>query len=663
MEIDYVYMKNFRQYQDVKIEFPRSPPKNFTVIIGANGAGKTNLLNAMTWCLFGEELHKDSKYAGLPLLNTSTLDETKEGVSELSVEFQLIQNDGKKFKITRTKHFKKKARQDPVEVPQAKTLSVLRETERDWVGPIHDAEAQYLIDNLIPRSIEEYFFFDGERLDDYFKDQTGKDIRMAVFRISQLELFETLIYHLTRRKIDSLKKARGLGDEAESIREMIELQTRSLESDKVIFAELQAKKTKAEQNEQVYSKKLKSSSLERIQILEDRRVDLENEITRMQDEIEDTEAQRLKTLHQYMPIVFAHNALLKTERLIDSRREAGLIPPLYQTIFIQNLLRKGKCICDSDITGKNEFSLDRRNKVEAFLEIGKLSDMSSGLIETNIHIKGMLDKLKSFPETEINLSKTLKNLRDTKAEKNKAIRTISQEIEQSNVENIKMWGKERQRYSNEVDQLKIKIAMQEKQIERRENIIRANNVKLNQELRKQRRHSELLRKLAFCDEAIECANKIRDDIMKKVKDDIEKRTSQQFLDLIWKKNTYEGVKIDDNYNISVPHISGREALGTLSAGERQVCALSFMAALNSVSGFGVPLIIDTPLARISREPRRNIAMNLPNYLEGTQVTLLVTEEEYTPEVRNQISKRVGKTYAINFLERERGSLAEVDLIE
>jgi len=56
-------------------------------------------------------------------------------------------------------------------------------------------------------------------------------------------------------------------------------------------------------------------------------------------------------------------------------------------------------------------------------------------------------------------------------------------------------------------------------------------------------------------------------------------------------------------------------------------------------------------------------MNLPNYLEGTQVTLLVTEEEYTPEVRNQISKRVGKTYAINFLERERGSLAEVDLIE
>jgi DNA sulfur modification protein DndD len=275
----------------------------------------------------------------------------------------------------------------------------------------------------------------------------------------------------------------------------------------------------------------------------------------------------------------------------------------------------------------------------------------------------MLDNMKSFPKTEINLSKNLLSLQETKLENNEKIKKISKEIEQSNVENIEKWEKERQKYSQEVDQLKIKIALQEKQIERRNNIIRANNIKLNQELKKRKRHSELLKKLAFCDEGITCANKTKDNIMKKVKQEIETRTSQQFSDLIWKKNTYEGVKIDDDYNISVPHVSGREALGTLSAGERQVCALSFMAALNSVSGFEVPLMIDTPLARISREPRKNIAMNLPNYLEGTQVTLLVTEEEYTSEVRNQLSKRVGRTYAIDFFEKERGGLAEVHLTE
>ena len=104
-------------------------------------------------------------------------------------------------------------------------------------------------------------------------------------------------------------------------------------------------------------------------------------------------------------------------------------------------------------------------------------------------------------------------------------------------------------------------------------------------------------------------------------------------------------------------------MGTLSAGERQVCALSFMAALNSVSGFEVPLVIDTPLARISSEPSRNIARNLPNYLQNKQVTLLVTEKEYTPEVKRELAHRVGKTYMINVVEKERGNLAEVRLIK
>jgi DNA sulfur modification protein DndD len=87
-----------------------------------------------------------------------------------------------------------------------------------------------------------------------------------------------------------------------------------------------------------------------------------------------------------------------------------------------------------------------------------------------------------------------------------------------------------------------------------------------------------------------------------------------------------------------------------------------MAALNSVSGFKVPIIIDTPLARISSTPRKNIAENLPNYLRGTQVTLLVTEEEYTKEVKEALSKKVGKTYVINFQEKGEGKMAEVELV-
>jgi len=663
MEIDYVHMKNFRQYVDVKIEFARSRPKNFTIIQGANGAGKTNLLNAITWCLFGDELHVDSKYKGLPMVNTTALEESKGEPIEVMVEIQFVQSNGKKILITRGLCFKEIGGK-LTEVPSLHPPPCLiREAERDWTIPIYGSDAQFFINNLIPPSVEEYFFFDGERMDHYFREKTGKDIRGAVFQISQLELFETLIEHLTKRKNEFLKMTRGLSSKAEETRDMIDVQTRSFDVDKEQLEDLIKKKDEAEILEREFSEKLKSSSLEHIKHLEEQRVTLENDLSRAQDEIEDIEGTRLRLLHRCMPIILTHNALLKTKILIDGRREAGLIPPLYQAIFIKNLLKKGKCLCGSDITEKDEYSTSRRKKVEAYLEESELSDMSNELIESNIRIQEMIESVVSFPEEVVSIGKKLKKFQEVKTEKNEALGKISQEIKQSNVENIKHWEEQKQKYAQEKDQLKVQIALKQNHIERRQNMIRAYNSELKQELKKEAKHNSLLKLLAFCDEGVKCADEVKETIMKKTKEDVEKRACEQFLALIWKKETYKGLVIDDDYNISVPHISGREGLGTLSAGERQVCALSFMAALNSVSGFEVPIIIDTPLARISSEPRRNIAKNLPNYLEGTQVALLVTEEEYTLEVEKALSEKVGKAYIINFLEKGIGKMAEVSLIK
>ena len=84
-----------------------------------------------------------------------------------------------------------------------------------------------------------------------------------------------------------------------------------------------------------------------------------------------------------------------------------------------------------------------------------------------------------------------------------------------------------------------------------------------------------------------------------------------------------------------------------------------MAALNTVSGFDVPIIIDTPLGRLGKIPKKNIANKLPNYLEGKQVIMLVTEEEYTEEVKKALCSRVGAEYKIKFVESENGGISQV----
>ena len=110
------------------------------------------------------------------------------------------------------------------------------------------------------------------------------------------------------------------------------------------------------------------------------------------------------------------------------------------------------------------------------------------------------------------------------------------------------------------------------------------------------------------------------------------------------------VKIAEDYTISVINNERSQCLGSLSAGERQVLALSFLAALRDISGFNAPVLIDTPLGRISKEPKENIAKLLPKFLEGVQVTMLMTDEEYTETVRNRLLKYLATEYELDFQE-------------
>jgi DNA sulfur modification protein DndD len=55
MFLQRVLLRNFRGfYGDQTIDFAPLGANSVTVIHGENGAGKTNLLNAIFWCLTGE---------------------------------------------------------------------------------------------------------------------------------------------------------------------------------------------------------------------------------------------------------------------------------------------------------------------------------------------------------------------------------------------------------------------------------------------------------------------------------------------------------------------------------------------------------------------------------------------------------------------------------
>jgi hypothetical protein len=66
-------------------------------------------------------------------------------------------------------------------------------------------------------------------------------------------------------------------------------------------------------------------------------------------------------------------------------------------------------------------------------------------------------------------------------------------------------------------------------------------------------------------------------------------------------------------------------------------ALSYIAAIREIANRNYFMMIDSPLHNISQEERVEIAQNLPSFLPGTQITLLVQDQEYTGHAKKKIT--------------------------
>ena len=655
MFIESVQIKNYRQYLDDKIIFAKPDGiKNFTIIQGANGAGKTNLLNAITWCLYGTEKHLPTKHKGLPIINMSNFDHLRsDKIIDVEVEIIMLDDDMNRIIFKRTLGLRKTSDGQIRNVPDSTSpypdgskFEIIRQIKNEMEII---SSPKYILNQLIPESLEEYFFFDGERLNDYFKDNSGK-IREEVFKISQLDLLEVAIKHLKAKQKDFLNESGKLSPQAERIREQVGAYSSSLERHEEKLKEKIRDKNDASKKEKEYSEHLRNCDITDISELQKKRDELSKYLETIEDDLEDVETRKLDYIINMAPSLFIYDSIVKSSKLISTKEEAGDIPSDYKRHFIEKLLDMGTCICGMDISKNNEF---RENVVKILDHCDKISDISEQLIKEDANLRSIIKSVQEFAKQLKIINKEYTRLEDNKKRSLKAYTDASGKIESyEDIEKIKLWESKRKEYADLKDELSNQIGRNEALIKSTELSIEKYKNNLNKELDKEDKYKKLKQILGFCEKGLKEINAVKSAIMEDFRKEVEEQTKKQFFELIWKKENYLDVNINENYDLSVMHQSGWEGTDTLSAGERQVLALSFMAALNNVSGFDVPIIIDTPLGRISKEPKKNIAKNLPNYLKNKQVILLVTEEEYTQDVRDALVERVGKEYRIYFDETQ-----------
>jgi DNA sulfur modification protein DndD len=89
-----------------------------------------------------------------------------------------------------------------------------------------------------------------------------------------------------------------------------------------------------------------------------------------------------------------------------------------------------------------------------------------------------------------------------------------------------------------------------------------------------------------------------------------------------------------------------------SAGENQIFAVALISAIAEVSGAEVPLVVDTPLARLDERHRMNVLTHLAS--QPGQVILLSATDEVTGQYLEAIEDRVCARYCLDYEELDAG---------
>ena len=159
-------------------------------------------------------------------------------------------------------------------------------------------------------------------------------------------------------------------------------------------------------------------------------------------------------------------------------------------------------------------------------------------------------------------------------------------------------------------------------------------------------------KMDFCEEIKLISNKIHDELAVNIYQTLSKVVTDEYNTIHWKPD-YKKIIVDQDFKVLVEKSRGNIVSATdPSTSSRNVLALTFMAALNSLSGFVLPQIIDTPIASLDLEMRSEVAKALPRYMEGKQMILLVMNSEYAGEFKTNIKKFVGYQYILDYVGSE-----------
>lgn len=684
MKINNIILHNFGSYEGTT-DFETRPcdGRNIVLIGGKNGAGKTTLFTAMRLCLYGYKSmgykNPNSFYnrAVVKLIN-NTAKITKPTTTFVTMCIELNNGQGMdSFLLTRKWELNESL---------TESFSVLKNGADLSADEIADFE-KYVV-SLIPPELFNLYFFDGEKIADFFMDEgSNTRIKDAFLTLCGYDTFDIMRKNFKRIRA-------GIPTSAPALDEYIVAKD-ALASAKSLYHDL--------------TDRLKAC----VDAIADCEATLDAEEKEYHQEGGITEEewnQKFYTLKEEEKKRETYNALLKkwANDVIPFIMLRKQILALKAQIENENQALKYTYFCEVlNSPAVQALVKDKLAEIDsaAFANFGTEKEPILNLsFEQNSLILAQINTILSFEQDKVEKCK-----KAIKRSLNLTAR-IRKEIESSSITSVQEYMKRRAQLFEEKSALLVqRVELEQQLVAQKEALTLA-----EQQLGKvQTRLEEELKKASINDisaRAIVMLDKLQEILYRSQIDKVENCFRKEIRTLMRKTHFIDDIYIDDNFNthiyrtekVSIEKIRkalktnteeqllafwGAKAMQTLykkansnayndmckyfesvdikslslqieidkaslSNGEKQIFIMALYYSLVSLCNHELPFVIDTPFARIDTEHRHNISKHFFSELKG-QVFILSTNEEINSSHVQILKDKIAATYMLENSDNKR----------
>jgi len=651
--------QNFRLLRNIEIEFSTSFDKPLTVIRAENDTGKTTLLNALGWALFGdEELPGSRSTFRLHPIDWQPAADGPIVPIKVVIEFAAVDEDSATEVLYELERSTVERLVGDTEFDVSpSTLTLLRHSA-GGLQPVDNAVAT--LTALLPRSLKDIFFIDGDRALAFIEatdEQRVKRDRVAraVRALLGLDLLEDAERHVDKARQETVSNIRKLGagtdverlakreQELESRRQTLTEGLTSLQQD------LEATEGRHRKADQRLKDALAAGAGEQRSV----GARLEEAERRLKDE---------RGVHQ--SLLQSHRRLINSPTLTSAlaprpiRVAAALLADLElrkvipSTLpnVIEDRLDRRECICGASLADGTE----ARRHLEVLLQEARDIDESKDLLRhLNESVKRAAREASHddswatrIRESQASIQRSIKAQGELEEEVGE-LRAHIRGMASTNLEELERMVTQEER---EVKRLIGEIGRGEAQRTGVENELKAvDKERAGAEKANARVRSAALRETAAKDVLSVIRNTMA-VLQGETIDEVSDRMNSIFLNMIVADedagSVVKRVTLTRSHDIIVEGPGGRtiDPDIDLNGASRRALTLAFILALVKVSGYEAPNIIDTPLGMMGVEVRRAVLRYAA--LHSSQLVMFLTGSEIMG-VEDLLDAHAGRVYTFS----------------